>query len=274
MKRSLDGLCVLVTGASSGIGAALAEQLAAGGARLALAARRLERLKELNARLGGKHQVLIADVADAEACRTLVADAHAALGRLDAVVCNAGYGATQLSWKQTPEDVRRMFATNVHGTHDVVYHAVPLMLSQPPRDGWRGQLVFVSSAAARRGIPFLGPYAATKAAQLSMAEALRVELAEDQIAVTSVHPAGTATEFGDVAEREGGVAITNFGGRGGNQTAAQVAKAMVRGIVRPTPEVWPARGYRQVLALNALAPRFGDAAMRRLKRSVDDADPS
>ncbi len=143
------------------------------------------------------------------------------------------------------------------------------MLKQERRDGYRGQILLVSSAAARRGIPYLGPYAATKAAQLSMAEALRVELRDDGIAVTSVHPAGTATEFGDVAEREGDVAIESFAGRGGSQTAAQVAAAMRRGIEKPTAEVWPNRPYRYLLALNGLMPTGVDIAMRKLKQQVE-----
>ncbi|MEM1011369.1 MAG: SDR family oxidoreductase [Planctomycetota bacterium] len=274
MRRTLDGMTALVSGSTSGIGEALARDLLGHGVRVAINGRRREKLDALKSDLGDLVEVVPGDVSTAEECERIVNDTFDALGRLDVLVCNAGYGATQLSWKQTPDDVRRMFATNVHGTHDLIYHAVPRMLEQPERDGLRGQLMLVSSAAARRGIPYLGPYAATKAAQLSLAEALRVELGEDGIAVTSVHPAGTKTEFGDVAEREGEVAIDTFAGRGGSQTAEQVATAMRRAIQKPTAEVWPNRPYRILLGIGTLMPRGVDRGMRKLKRDVERQTPS
>jgi short-subunit dehydrogenase len=273
MKRKLDGMTTLISGATSGIGEALARDLAARGARVAVNGRRIEKLELLKEELGDSVAIVPGDVSTSDTCERIVNDAFEQLGRLDVIVANAGYGATQLSWQQTPEAVRRMFATNVHGTHDLIYHAVPRMLKQEPRDGLRGHLLLVSSAAARRGVPFLGPYAATKAAQLSMAEALRVELRDEKIAVTSVHPAGTRTEFGDVAEREGSVSISKFGGRGGSQTAQQVAAAMRKAIEKPKPEVWPNRPYRYLLALNGLMPGGVDVGMRKLKRDVEKENP-
>ena len=272
MKRRLDGMICLITGASSGIGAALARALHGRGATLVLAARREGRLAALNRTLGGGHTVVAADVADPEACRRLVEEAYAAHGRLDTLVANAGYGISKLSWQHTPEEVRGMFATNVFGTHDLIHHGVPRMLQQEERDAWRGQLMLVSSAAARRGIPYLGPYAGTKAAQLSLAEALRVELAPERIAVTSVHPASTKSEFGSVAEREGGTSMSGIASRGGQQTSEQVAAAMVRAIERPAKEVWPARRFRWLLAANSLLPGIGDRIMTKMRRELEAAN--
>src|SRR5437763_16222608 len=135
--------------------------------------------------------------------------------------------------------MRQIFQTNLFGTADCVRAAVPQMLRQELRDGWRGQIMIVTSAVARRAIPFFGAYSATKAAQLSLAEALRVELKPQHIAVTSVHPVGTDTEFGTVsASLSNGKRPRNIPGEK-RQTAEAVAAAIVRAIQRPRPEVWP-----------------------------------
>ena len=111
---------------------------------------------------------------------------------------------------------------------------------------------------ARRGLPFFGAYSATKAAQLSLAEAMRVELRPLRIAVTSVHPVGTDTEFGDAAfARAGGGRIARIRGEV-RQSPAEVALKMVRAIEKPVPEVWPFGPSRWALGAAALAPRFVD----------------
>src|SRR4051812_21766173 len=199
MRRRIDGMAVIVTGASAGIGRALAEGLSARGARLALAARREDRLAELNRSLGGRHLVAATDVSIQSQCEALVRRTVEHFGRLDTLVCNAGYGFLRRVWETSAEEMRQIVQANVFGTTDCIRAAVPVMLSQEPRNGWRGQVVIVSSVVARRGLPYFGPYSATKAAQLALAEAMRVELRDRPIAVTSVHPIGTDTEFGDVS---------------------------------------------------------------------------
>jgi NADP-dependent 3-hydroxy acid dehydrogenase YdfG len=270
VKRDPHGLVVLITGASSGIGRALAVEADAAGAKLVLAARRDDRLATLNGELGGGHFVQTCDVADPEQCRRLVEASIQHFGRIDVVVANAGYGISKPTWKQTPDEVRRLFATNVHGTHDLIHHAVPRMLEQEPVGGLKGHLVIVSSAAARRGLPFFGPYAATKAAQLSLAEALRVELADKGVAVTSVHPVGTTTEFFDVAERDGETRVAGIGSRATQQTAEHVAGRILNAIRRPTVrEVWPARVFRYLLGMTAFSPGIGDRVMNRMKGEIE-----
>jgi short-subunit dehydrogenase len=200
-------MVVVITGASSGIGRALAVYLAGKGARLTLTARRLDRLQALNAELGGKHQVIQADVSNPDDCRNLVASAAQFHGRIDTLVCNAGYGLAKSVADTTSVDLRKIFETNLFGTTDCLRAAIPIMLQQPEQDGWRGQIMIVSSAVARRGIPFFGAYSATKAAQLSIAESLRVELHPSRIAVTSVHPVGTETEFFETAGKLGDATV-------------------------------------------------------------------
>ena len=259
MARRLEDMSVLITGASSGIGRALAEQLSAAGARLTLAARRSDRLEALNASLGGRHQVVPTDVADRGQCEAVVAAAVSHHRRLDTVVCNAGYGLSRATAQTSADEVSDLFRTNVFGTLDVVRAAVPVLRTQSERDRWRGQLVVVSSAVARRAVPSFGVYAATKAAQLSLCEALRVELRPDRVAVTSVHPAGTRTEFFDTAARLAGTGAAAGAGR---QSPEAVARAIVRGIVRPRPEVWPRRLVRYGVGLGTLLPGLADRALR------------
>jgi short-subunit dehydrogenase len=139
---------------------------------------------------------------------------------------------------------------------------VPLLEKQPQRDGYRGQIMIVSSAAGRRGLPFFGAYAATKFAQLAISEALRVELKPAGIAVTSVHPVGTNTEFFDVAEKSTGVRrpMTDQKTR---QTADTVARKMIKAVERPTTELWPLRASRWGLSFSTLFPGLTDHFMTK-----------
>lgn len=270
MPRKLNDMVVVITGASAGIGKALAERLSARGAKLVLAARRVERLEELNRQMSNRHLVIRADVARREDCEMLVERAVARFGRIDTLVCNAGYGIYRTFADTTPDDVRRIFETNVYGSTDCIHAALPVMLKQEPRDGWRGQVMLVSSAAARRAVPYLGVYSATKAAQLSLAEALRVELRPARIAVTSVHPIQTGTEFGQTAEAHGGVRIARSRMR---QPVQTVARRMTDAIVKPRAEVWPSRPSRWALGLATLLPRLVDRAMNDYRRQVEMLNP-
>lgn len=191
-------------------------------------------------------------------------------GRIDTLVANAGYGML-CPVAQTPlGDIERIMRTNILGTSECIRHAVPHMRAQAARDGHRGQIVIVSSAAARRGLPFYGWYAATKAAQFSLAESLRVELAHDGIAVTSVHPMGTQTEFFDAAERASAFRNAPRKARERRQDVAAVVRAMIRAIERPRREVWPAPFSRALLSLAVIFPALGDRVMRRAYREIAD----
>ena len=272
VPRQLKDMVVAITGASAGIGKTLAQQLDTRGAKLALCARRLDRLEELNRSLGNRHFIMRADVAAPADCGLFVLRALEHFGRLDTLIANAGYGQYRLTHEMSGEDVRKMFATNVFGTTDLIHVAVPHMLKQEPHNGVRGQVMIVSSAAARRGVPYLGPYAATKAAQLSIAEALRVELRDRGIAVTSVHPVMTKTEFGEVAETGGSVKLPRTGGP--RQTVEHVAATMIRAIESPKREVWPHQLTRVQLAFAALFPAVADLVMDRYRRKVEEANRS
>lgn len=268
-------MVVVITGASSGIGRSLVERLSAGGAKLVIAARRMKRLEAINVSLGGKHLCLRTDVSELEDCGRLIRAAVERFGRIDTLVCNAGYGLIRPMTETSGEDILRLMRTNLIGTTECSRAAVTEMLAQQPRGGWKGQIVVVSSAAARRGLPDLGAYTATKAAQLSVAEAMRVELRGTGIAVTTVHPVTTATEFFRAAIRLSGARPPQRRSIEGFQSSDAVAAAIVRSIEQPRPEVWPHRRYRLLMGLTAFAPRVVDFILaerrRRRSRRADDS---
>lgn len=271
-SRNLQDMVVVITGASAGIGKALAEELSLRGARLVLAARRADRLEALNRTLGGQHLCVPTDVAVREQCEALVRQTFDRFGRLDTLVCNAGYGILRPVARTSPQEMQEIFQTNVFGTADCIRAAVPRMRDQEPRDGWRGQVMIVSSLLARRGLAYFGAYSATKAAQLSLAEAMRVELRDERIAVTSVHPIGTDTEFGDVSAAQSAGQRPDVQGEV-RQSAAQVALSMVKAIERPRPEVWPFRPSRWALTAATLLPGFVDRLLAR-RMTIGGGDES
>ncbi len=260
--RELKNMVVAITGASAGIGRALAMELHRHGARLALAARREDALTALNAELGGGHLIHRCDVALAQDCAAFIAATQARYGRIDTLVCNAGYGIARRIEEMTAAEWQAIIATNLYGTTDCIRAALPTMSTQDERDGWRAQVMIVSSCLARRSGPEGGAYSATKAAQLSVAEALRIELTDRRIAVTSVHPIGTATEFWEAAKTIGGRAPVRSASEP-TQSAATVAQRMVTAITRPRPEVWPYPLARWVFGLATLFPGLTDRAVRR-----------
>ena len=269
MARQLQGMVVAITGASAGIGKTLAEKLSASGARPGDVRGASIGWKNSISSWAGIIYVLQADVGKTTDCENFVRRSVEHFGRLDTLVCNAGYGFVRTVAETSHDEMRQIFETNVFGTTDCIHAAVAIMVKQELRDGYRGQIVIVSSAAAKRGLPFFGAYAATKAAQLSLAEALRVELKPRGIAVTSVHPIGTNTEFFGVAEGKTGMRrpVTDARFR---QSARTVARKMARAIEHPKIELWPLRPSRWLLNFQAFIPNIADRVMGRYYRQIDE----
>ncbi len=266
MSTRVAGKTIVITGASSGIGAATAVALARQGARLVIGARRMDKLEEVAARCraaGGEVVALACDVACRESVEALVGRAAETFGRVDVVLANAGYGLVAKIHETTDEQFDAIVATNVKGTFYAMQAAAAVMLRQTPvgqgRDR-RGHVIAVSSGAGRRGLPLYGVYSMTKAAQLSLVEAMRVEMKEKGIYVSSVHPLTTATEFFDVASEKSRVKTS---GAGKVQTAAQVAAKIVKLIERPKPELWPAPFSRLALSLAVFFPRLADKGVAK-----------
>jgi NADP-dependent 3-hydroxy acid dehydrogenase YdfG len=180
----------LITGASSGIGAATARQAAQAGYRVVLAARSLGKLRELARELGGEERALPVecDVTEFDQQQAAVASALERFDRLDVAFANAGFGAARGFEKETPEHWRSMVLTNVLGAAFTIRAALPAL-----RDA-RGHLLLTSSVAGRRPLPG-SLYSATKFAVTAMGEAARQELNETGVRVTLIEPGMVDTAF-------------------------------------------------------------------------------
>lgn len=184
-KRRVPGT-VLLTGASSGIGRALAIEYAKRGARVMAVARREAELSSLCDQIGatgGHAESMVCDVADPEAARAMVTAAEAKLGSLDMVIANAGVGHSKHAARLSIDDVVKTIDVNVRGAMATLVAAIPIMMAQK-----HGHLVGVTSLAGRRALPGAGAYSASKAALSSFLETLRIDLAPAGIAVTDVQP--------------------------------------------------------------------------------------
>jgi short-subunit dehydrogenase len=189
----LDGRRILLTGATRGIGRALAERFAAEGARLALVARSPGPLRELAAALGA--QAFPVDLADEGAVRGLVGRIEADGGPIDVLVNNAGVSNIGYVLDQKAEDVERLFRTNLLTPIHLCQQAIPRMLA---RGG--GHVVNVASIAAVLTPPGLVHYGASKAGLAHYTAGLRMDLRDLPIGVTLVQIGSTATEMDDATQ--------------------------------------------------------------------------
>ncbi len=261
MSTRLAGRVAAITGASSGIGAALAEALARRGVAVALAARRGDRLQAVAAAIeaaGGRALAVAADVTREDDVRTFVMRTLTMFGRLDVMVANAGSGFYGTLDETSPEVMARLMDVNFMGT----FHAARAALPHFEQQG-RGHLVIVSSIQGRRAIALSSAYASTKFAQAGLAEALRVEYAGTGVHVTSVFPVSTRTEFRDAIRRDHGLVVE---GHGPSQTPSAVAEAIVGILERPRPELYPYWPAKWLPVVSAVAPALADRLMRRFGR--------
>ncbi len=199
MKTALQDTVALVTGSSSGIGAATARRLAADGAAVALVARRRERLDELASAIsgdGGSALVLQADLTDQEQAVAAVERTVSELGRLDTLVNNAGVMLLGSALESPTEEWDRMLALNVQGLLYVTHAALPHLVraaGDSPREV--ADLINISSTAGRVARPGGGVYSLTKFGIAAFAESLRQELIAKHVRVSVVEPGSVDTEL-------------------------------------------------------------------------------
>ena len=239
----------LVTGASSGIGAAYARALCRRGERLVLVARRRDRLAGLARELGGEDQAIPwpLDLAEPGAPKALF-DGFAQRGvAIGGLVNNAGLGHTAAFVDQPVERVRAMIDLNVRALVETTHLALPAMRAQG-----RGRIVNVASTAAFQPVPFLAVYAASKAFVLSFTEGLAEELRGSGVVVQALCPGVTATEFLDVARTEQGMLVRRVPAMTAEAVVAASLEALERGAVRVVAG-WPNRVL--AFAVQRLAPR-------------------
>ena len=187
-----DDPVFLITGASSGIGAATARRAAQAGYRLVLAARSTDKLEALAEELGGPERAIAVtcDVTEFDQQEAMVRAALDAFGRIDVAFANAGFGAARGFLKETPEHWRAMVLTNVLGC------AYTIRATIPPLTESVGHLLLTSSVAGRRALPG-SLYSATKHAVTAMAESARQELNGSGVRVTAIEPGMVDTPFFD-----------------------------------------------------------------------------
>lgn len=266
----LSGRPIAITGASSGIGAATAMACAKAGMPVALGARRVDKLEGVAARIrdvGGRAVCVPMDVTCHADCAALVGACVREFGSIYAVYANAGYGEESPLHTMTDESVRAMFETNYFGSLNVIRPALERMLENPGPH--RGHVLWCSSCLGRMAIPNYSIYCATKAAQAMSATAMRHELRDKGVHVSSVHPIGTRTEFFEqVQKRSGGSGRSTITLPSAMyQSADLVAELTVKCLRRPRGEVWTGMGrvVRTGMAMATMLPGVADFALRRMK---------
>lgn len=262
----LSGSVIIITGASSGIGRAAALEFARRGANVVLAARREERLHDVAERvrrIGADALVVPCDVARRDDIQMLVRQTLERFGRIDVLVNNAGFGFSG-TIEETPEDVmRELLDVNYLAAFNLTRAVLPQMRQQRS-----GHIVNVSSVVGKMSFPFHGAYSASKFALCALTEALRGEIAGSGVTATAVLPTTTRTEF--FAAQRTAAGRTSAPG-GPQQSPERVARAIVRSVHHPTPEVNLVPPLRLAYGLNALFPAMRDVAGRIFYRQRERA---
>jgi uncharacterized protein len=240
----------LITGASAGLGAEFARQCAARGEALALAARRRDRMEALKAALGGEVHIFTADLSEAGAAASLIAELAAEGLVVDTLINNAGFGLAGRFADLPQSRQSEMIDLNVRALAELCHLVLPGM-----RERGRGAILNVASTAAFQAGPNMAVYYASKAFVLSFTEALHHELKGSGIRVSCLCPGPTESEFGEVAGSKS-PALERIKG-----PAAPVVRAGLRGLDAGKAIVIPGLPNKITAQVNRIVPR---AMMRRL----------
>jgi short-subunit dehydrogenase len=252
---------VFITGASSGIGEALAREWARRGADLALAARRVDRLERLAAELEAQHArrplVILCDVTRDGDLERAVARTLEAFGRLDVAVANAGFGVVGPVASLTLEDYRRQFETNVFGVLRTVYATLPALRAS------RGRLAIIGSVSGYLGMPGTSAYAMSKFAVRALARALDLEILREGVSVTLISPGFVESEIHQVDNRgvfnpDAPIGVPRWLRMRGDRAARKMVRAVAR---RRVELIFPGHGKLAVF-LQQHAPRLLRGAVR------------
>jgi short-subunit dehydrogenase len=265
-RRSIAGSRMLITGASQGIGRALAEESARRGAKVLATARSVELLNELSEQVrarGGTLEVLNADVTSHDDRRHMADEMVRRFDGLDILVNNAGIGATGHFADASEDRLRRIMEVNFFGLTETTRVCLPLL-----RRGNRPAIVNISSIVGKRGLPGRSEYSASKFAVQGFSEALRAELARHGVDVIVINPGLTQTNFpGNMLERKSKLQVDHLRG----MTPGQVAEATLHAIGRGAHEAtFTGRGKLFVL-VSRFFPRVVDRiAARRVRKLYAD----
>ncbi len=262
----LKGKVAVITGASSGIGAALSDQLAAEGVHVVLAARRTEKLADVTRRAearGVRAVAVTCDVTRRPSAELLIHETVQRFGRIDVLVNNAGRGHLASVEETTDKVIEHMFAVNAYSLWYTTRPALLYMRRQKS-----GHIINVASMAGKIGFPYNSAYVAAKHACVGFTHALRLELAETGIHASVVCPGGVLTDWASTTEggpmlplfSESGPIIKKIAAERGQALPPiegvippdRVAQAIVDCIKNPVAEVYTQKGSRDFVALSAL----------------------
>src|SRR5436305_901254 len=266
-RRSIQGSRILITGASQGIGHALAELAAARGGRVLAAARQEPLLRELAEQVkakGGVLETVVADVTSAEDRQRMFEAAQKHFGGLDILVNNAGIGATGHFADVGADRLRKIMEVNFFGLTETTRVFLSML-----KQGNRPAIVNISSIAGKRGIPARSEYSASKFAVQGFSEALRAELAKDGVDVLVVCPGLTQTNFSkNMLEQKAKVRLDHLRG----MTSEEVAAATLRALERGQNDVTLTLQGKLLVLFTRLFPRFVDCMIRRKVRKLFAAE--
>jgi short-subunit dehydrogenase len=257
-RRSIAGSRSIVTGASGGIGRAIALELARHGSKIVIVARRAQPLEDLASQIhaaGGSAEYVVGDITDASIRRAVLDRAKSAFGGVDILVNNAGRGAMGRFAEATPDRLRDVFELNFFAAAELIREAIPLL-----QQGDRPIVVNVGSILGHRATPRNSEYCASKFAMRGLTESLRPELAQLGIDVLLVSPGTTESEFYEHVinpdEKQPWPQQKAV-------PAESVARAVVRAMQTGKREIIPSARGRLLVWLNRIVPGLVDRLMRR-----------
>lgn len=264
MRRDLRGRRILLTGASSGIGKALALQLAAGGSKLILAGRSGDRLSEVAAQAGVPVETVVADVTREEDRGRLLERAREVYGGLDVLINNAGVASWAHFADSTEPILRQIMEVNFFAPAELIRAAIPFLV-----EGDQPAVVNVASMCGRKAMPAWSEYSASKYALCGLTEALRGELARFDIDILLVVPGLTASDFSrHFLKKEGRAEIDFTKG----MPPADVAAGIIRALIRNKTETVLGSDARWMLRFHKFFPRWLDRILaRRVKKLYESA---
>jgi short-subunit dehydrogenase len=259
----LDGKVAVVTGASMGIGEAIAKLFAQEGAKVVLSSRDLVRLEAARQRIGmlDRTVVVACDVADPAQSAALVQSTISRYGRIDIWINNAGFGVVDSLERMDMAACRRMFDTNLFGAIQCMQQVIPVMRQQGS-----GCIINISSVAGFIGVPYMAAYGATKHALNCISKATRAELAGTGVHILNICPGFVATNFSGNAVRGTDRKKMGDGGRG--ISAEQVAQATLSGYLKRRREVIVPWFYNLVILAYRLLPGPIEKTMRARMRPL------
>lgn len=253
---------VWITGASSGIGEAVARSLAPTGAKIILSSRRESVLENLKKSLPNQHRhfILPLDVSNSESLATIVSENKDLLDTVDVLINNAGISQRSFTWEASPESERQLMETNYFGAVTVARAVLPGMMKRKT-----GNIVVLSSPAGRFGFPLRSTYSASKHALHGYFESLRAELKDTEIKISFLLPGRVQTQMGQNALKSNGTPAKSTDERlARGISAEECSRAIIKAAEKGSAEVY--LGKEQVLIyLHRYAPWLFRIIVKRIK---------